>query len=1350
MQVGRGVARALRGVMRRGRTVGIATIAVGLIGPAAVASAADYVALGDSYSSGTGTRSYYDTGCERSVYAYPYLIKGALGSTFTFSACGGAKTQDVLNNQVSALSSSTKFATISIGGNDAGFSSVITECAKPSLFSDCDGAINGAQSYINNTLPGRLDLVYDAIRSKAPNAVVAALTYPRLFNGEDCNAATFFSSGEETRLNQTADQLASVMRGRAQAHGFTFVDPRAAFVGHAVCDSTEWLNGLSNPTSESYHPNRLGHEAFSGMVKAALLAAPKPGAPVGGVGRIAFSSSRGGNDDVYVMNADGGFPVDITNDPASDVDPAWSPDGTKVAFASNRDGDNEIYVANGDGTGVTKLTSNTADDRDPAWSPNGDYLAFRSDRTGNNEIFRMTDTGGSQTNLTNNGASDFAPDWSPDGAEIAFQRFASGSGTGQGNEVFKANADGQGQSNLTNNSASVNDGRPAWAPNGSTIAFHSNRDGDFEIFTMSSSGTSVTQRTSNTALDQDPAYSPTGAQIAFQSNRDGNDEIYTMTSTGGSPTNRSKAAGSDTGSSWQADSTPPMTTLTAGPDGPTTNASPDFTFAASELGSTLQCRVDTGAYIACASPYRPLPLADGEHTFAVRAIDPAGNVDATPVSRTFVVDTTPPALAIQCPASVMLNGDGAAVVTASDALTGLPEGEDPSGTYALDTSVPGAQSFRLDAVDVAGNRTSGRCDYVVRYPDPGAPALSSGATPNAGAFALAWTPSAPAEYPLAYTLQRRDADDQDWSDVDTTLTEPTRAFSTGEPADEGTWTYRVKGVDATHGAETGWSPASEPVTVDESAPAFPTLRADRDPEYAGDGGWFRDSVTVTTAADGGDPVLRDGSAPSGVDPDSVAGPQTLTQTTTVTETVRDRAGNVSPPMILRVRADAHAPALQMSCPDSVLLFDDAVATVTASDDESGLAEDPSGTMALDTTHAGPQVVERTAIDHVGHARTERCTVDVRYPAPGVPAVTDGGNPNAGAFTLGWTRSAPASYPLRYEVQRRDADDAFWQDVQVGIDGDTLAIESADAADEGTWTYRVKGIDGDLETPWSAPSAPVTVDRTASAAPSVTADRDPDYAGDGGWYRDAVTVATADAGDPVLRDGSAPSGVDPASVAGPAILTEPATVARTVRDRVGHVSSATELAVQVDSHAPALQLECPPSVLLHGTASVTVTAADGESGLASDPTGVIPMDTSHVGTQVIERTATDHVGHARTERCEVPVRYGYSGLLQPVNPDGSSVFKLGSTVPLKMDLADAGGTAVTAAVASVELAKVSTTVEGTSVEEVVNATPTNGKAFIYNGGHYQYNLATKPLSVGTWQIRVVLDDGAVHRTTISLR
>jgi lysophospholipase L1-like esterase len=230
---------------------------------AGTAFAADkYVALGDSYSSGTGTRSYtLDSTCQRGIYAYPYLVAQARPNTsLTFVACSGAQTADVLNKQVSSVTTDTRFVTITIGGNDAGFSSVITQCALPWPWT-CDSDITNAQNFIRYTLPGRLDNVYNSIRSHAPTATVIVLGYPRLFMGVDCNAGTFFSSSEMTKLNATADLLRDVTSARAAAHGFVFKDAIPPFTGHAVCSSSEWLNGLSDPISDSYHPNRTGHSS---------------------------------------------------------------------------------------------------------------------------------------------------------------------------------------------------------------------------------------------------------------------------------------------------------------------------------------------------------------------------------------------------------------------------------------------------------------------------------------------------------------------------------------------------------------------------------------------------------------------------------------------------------------------------------------------------------------------------------------------------------------------------------------------------------------------------------------------------------------------------------------------------------------------------------------------------------------------------------------------------------------------------------------------------------------------------------------------------------------------------------
>lgn len=254
---------------------------VALVAPALVAVTAapaqaagpSYVALGDSYASGTGTRSYIadGTSCQRSTYAYPRLLAAQKGLSLTFKACSGATVPTVTNSQLSALTSTTRFVTISVGGNDAGFADVFTECATPFWAGDCDAAVNGAQAFINGTLPGRLSSLYASIRSRSPQAKVVVVGYPRVFNGEDCNAATWFSPAEETRLNATADLLNAKLASAAAARGFSFANPTSRFVGHAVCDTPEWLNGLSSPISESYHPNRAGHASGYAPLVGALL-----------------------------------------------------------------------------------------------------------------------------------------------------------------------------------------------------------------------------------------------------------------------------------------------------------------------------------------------------------------------------------------------------------------------------------------------------------------------------------------------------------------------------------------------------------------------------------------------------------------------------------------------------------------------------------------------------------------------------------------------------------------------------------------------------------------------------------------------------------------------------------------------------------------------------------------------------------------------------------------------------------------------------------------------------------------------------------------------------------------------
>jgi lysophospholipase L1-like esterase len=237
---------------------------LGFTAPASADPAAElagkYVAMGDSYASGTGAGDYGDSGgCKRSANAYAQLwANDNAPSEFAFVACSGAVTGDVLNNQVGALTADTEFVTISIGGNDAGFADVMTDCNLGSD-SDCVARNEEAQAYARDTLPGQLDGVYNEINNRAPNARVVVMGYPHIYVlGGDCNGG--LSDTKREAINSSSDVLADVISGRAGAAGFEFVDARPAFAGHEICGERPfWINSVTWPIDESYHPNADGH-----------------------------------------------------------------------------------------------------------------------------------------------------------------------------------------------------------------------------------------------------------------------------------------------------------------------------------------------------------------------------------------------------------------------------------------------------------------------------------------------------------------------------------------------------------------------------------------------------------------------------------------------------------------------------------------------------------------------------------------------------------------------------------------------------------------------------------------------------------------------------------------------------------------------------------------------------------------------------------------------------------------------------------------------------------------------------------------------------------------------------------
>jgi len=260
-------------------------------------------------------------------------------------------------------------------------------------------------------------------------------------------------------------------------------------------------------------------------------------------GRIAYSSSRNGNADVFTMTPAGTDKVRLTTGGAADRDPAWSPDCAQIAFTSTRTGDPEIFVMDAAGTNRQRLTSSAGADAQAAWSPDGTQIAFTSTRTGEAEIFVMDADGSNQTNVTNNAARDGSPAWSPDGTRIAFN-----SDRGGATNVWTMNAGGGGRLNLTDGAGrSI---QPAYSPDGSTIAFVSDRSGRRHIWFMDADGVNQRRLTRVKAKHTHPSWAPNGTRLVFASTASGHNQIWRIKANGLAATNLSNTNRLDTTPTW--------------------------------------------------------------------------------------------------------------------------------------------------------------------------------------------------------------------------------------------------------------------------------------------------------------------------------------------------------------------------------------------------------------------------------------------------------------------------------------------------------------------------------------------------------------------------------------------------------------------------------------------------------------------------------------------------------------------------------------------------------------------------------------------------------------------------------
>ena len=254
--------------------------------------------------------------------------------------------------------------------------------------------------------------------------------------------------------------------------------------------------------------------------------------------QIVFSSNRDGNYELYVMDAEGKNQRRLTDNRHQDRHPSWSPDGKRIAFTSYSgeqdfvpaNANPDIYVMDADGKNQQRLTNDPHSEWDPSWSPEG-KIAFTYSNDQNwafrpGRIYVMDADGKNQRRLTNDDLPEWDPSWSPDG-KIAF----TSSGGGRFSRIYVMDADGGNEQRIATDPFSE-DWDPAWSPDGKRIAFGSWRDGNTDIYVMNADGENPRRLTRNAAPDWGPSWSPDGKRIVFVSGRDGNWDIYVMNADG--------------------------------------------------------------------------------------------------------------------------------------------------------------------------------------------------------------------------------------------------------------------------------------------------------------------------------------------------------------------------------------------------------------------------------------------------------------------------------------------------------------------------------------------------------------------------------------------------------------------------------------------------------------------------------------------------------------------------------------------------------------------------------------------------------------------------------------------------
>ena len=264
-------------------------------------------------------------------------------------------------------------------------------------------------------------------------------------------------------------------------------------------------------------------------------------------GHIAFASNRDGNWELYSMPA--AHPEQakrLTNEPADDLDPAWSPDGKQLAFASRRGGNSDIYVLDINTGSIRQVTRQPSDEWAPAWSPDGTHLAYQSDRNGQADIYTCALDGSDERLLTPVQGNNEAPAWSPDGSSIAFDSDLDVMEAVHASiNLYLMNADGSNQRRIMDHGQS-----PAWSPDGRALAFTIPSGSQWQVGVLGLDGSGYRLLTSGAWDSRHPTWSPDGKWVAYACNRNGRWDIYAVPAAGGEPIRLTAGPADNSYPSW--------------------------------------------------------------------------------------------------------------------------------------------------------------------------------------------------------------------------------------------------------------------------------------------------------------------------------------------------------------------------------------------------------------------------------------------------------------------------------------------------------------------------------------------------------------------------------------------------------------------------------------------------------------------------------------------------------------------------------------------------------------------------------------------------------------------------------